>query len=242
MVRLRDLRRCLPGVRRLRLSRRRRRRERHRLDVDRRGRDRRCWSCGSRSSIWCICCCRLRWRPTASGCRRGISRGRAVRARGVPRLASVFLVVLGLVVGATLASALAWSGVGLIAFVPLVGLAVVPLQLAALMLRGLAFEYIGLDGAGRVPHALSSCAAIASSGRTPASSVAAAASRSGPRAIRWARRRRRRRRVHLGLGRERSRSARCAGSNDARQGGDRHALDQVARHGDQHRERPVRSA
>jgi hypothetical protein len=40
----------------------------------------------------------------------------------------MFLIILGLVVGATLVSALAWSGVGLIAFVPVVGLAVVPLQ------------------------------------------------------------------------------------------------------------------
>ena len=39
-------------------------------------------------------------------------------------LAGVFLVILGLVMAAMLASALAWSGVGLIAFVPLVGLAV----------------------------------------------------------------------------------------------------------------------
>ena len=60
----------------------------------------------------------------------------------------MFLIVLALVVGATLVSALAWSGVGLIAFVPLVGLAVVPLQLVALILRGLAFEYIGLAAAG----------------------------------------------------------------------------------------------
>jgi hypothetical protein len=59
-------------------------------------------------------------------------------------LAGIFGVVLALVVGATLASALAWSGVGLIAFVPLVGLAVFPLQIAALVLRGLVFEYIGL--------------------------------------------------------------------------------------------------
>jgi len=63
-------------------------------------------------------------------------------------LAGVFLVVLALVVGATFASALAWSGVGLIAFVPLVGLAVFPLQLAALVLRGLAFEYLGLTALG----------------------------------------------------------------------------------------------
>jgi hypothetical protein len=38
--------------------------------------------------------------------------------------------------------------VGLIAFVPLVGLAVFPLQIAALMLRGLIFEYLGLTALG----------------------------------------------------------------------------------------------
>jgi hypothetical protein len=63
-------------------------------------------------------------------------------------LAGVFLVVVALVIAATLASALAWSGVGLVAFVPLVGLAVFPLQLAALVLRGLAFEYLGLTALG----------------------------------------------------------------------------------------------
>jgi hypothetical protein len=40
-----------------------------------------------------------------------------------------------MVVAAWLASALAWSGVGLVAFVPLVGLAVFPLQIAALLVR-----------------------------------------------------------------------------------------------------------
>ena len=68
---------------------------------------------------------------------------RFARARFRP-LGGIFLVVLVMVVGATIASALAWSGVGLIAFVPLVGLAVFPLQIAALLLRGLVFEYIGL--------------------------------------------------------------------------------------------------
>jgi hypothetical protein len=63
-------------------------------------------------------------------------------------LVAVFGVVVALVVVATLASALAWSGVGLIAFVPLVGLAVVPLQLAALLVRGLVFEYLGLTALG----------------------------------------------------------------------------------------------
>ncbi|MGE3509998.1 MAG: hypothetical protein AB7N65_14065 [Vicinamibacterales bacterium] len=63
-------------------------------------------------------------------------------------LGGIFIVVLGIVVGASLASALAWSGVGLIAFVPLVGLAVFPLQIIALLIRGLVFEYIGLTALG----------------------------------------------------------------------------------------------
>jgi hypothetical protein len=63
-------------------------------------------------------------------------------------VASLFAVVAGLVVATTLVSALAWSGVGLIAFVPLVGLAVFPLQILALILRGLVFEYLGLTALG----------------------------------------------------------------------------------------------
>ena len=70
-----------------------------------------------------------------------------VRAEFRP-LAQVFLVILGLEIGATLVSALAWSGLGLIAFVPLVGLAVWPVQIMALVVRGLAFAYIGLSAAG----------------------------------------------------------------------------------------------
>lgn len=72
---------------------------------------------------------------------------RFVRAE-FKELAIVFLVILGIAIGATFASALAWSGVGLIAFVPLVGLAVFPLQVAALLVRGLVFEYIGLTALG----------------------------------------------------------------------------------------------
>ena len=63
-------------------------------------------------------------------------------------LAQVFLVTLGIEIGATLVSALAWSGLGLIAFVPLIGLAVIPLQIVALAIRGFAFAYIGLTAAG----------------------------------------------------------------------------------------------
>jgi len=93
-------------------------------------------------------------------------------------LAGVFLVMLVVVAAATFASALAWSGVGLIAFIPLIGLAVIPLQLAALLLRGLAFEYIGLTALGaymtsyaRHAGALRSMAFVrASSASHPASS------------------------------------------------------------------------
>jgi hypothetical protein len=82
----------------------------------------------------------------------GIAAGGRATARFIRAerrdLAGVFLVVVGLVAAATLASALAWSGVGLIAFVPLVGLAVFPLQLAALVLRGLVFQFLGLTALG----------------------------------------------------------------------------------------------
>src|SRR5206468_11616877 len=80
----------------------------------------------------------------AEACR---AAARLIRAE-FRELTGVFVIVFGLVVAATLASALAWSGVGLIAFVPLVGLAVFPLQIAALLLRGLVFEYIGLTSMG----------------------------------------------------------------------------------------------
>jgi hypothetical protein len=68
-------------------------------------------------------------------------------ARDEPRrLGGVFLVVFAMIVAATLVSALAWSGIALVAFVPLVGLVVIPLQIAGLLLRGLLFEYIGQTG------------------------------------------------------------------------------------------------
>jgi hypothetical protein len=87
------------------------------------------------------------------------------------QLAGIFLVVLVLVIAATLASALAWSGVGLIAFVPIVGLAVIPLQLVALLVRGLVFEFLGLTALGAyvtlyVSHAARRSEAVERSGVT----------------------------------------------------------------------------
>jgi hypothetical protein len=60
----------------------------------------------------------------------------------------VFLVILALVVAATGASFVAAGLLSLIAFVPFLGLAVLPLQLTAWVLRALVFQYIGLTSVG----------------------------------------------------------------------------------------------
>jgi hypothetical protein len=82
----------------------------------------------------------------------GIADGVRATARFVRaefrELLGVFLVVVVLVGVATIASYLAWSGVGLIAFVPLIGLVVLPLQVVAFFARGLLFEYLGLTALG----------------------------------------------------------------------------------------------
>lgn len=57
----------------------------------------------------------------------------------------VFGVVFALVVLATAASVLATAGLALVAWVPFVGLAVVPLQLAAWLVRGVVFHYMDLS-------------------------------------------------------------------------------------------------
>ncbi len=60
------------------------------------------------------------------------------------QVAGVFGVVLGLVALASAASILATAGLALVAWVPFVGLAVVPLQLAAWLMRGVVFHYMEL--------------------------------------------------------------------------------------------------
>jgi hypothetical protein len=57
---------------------------------------------------------------------------------------SIFGATLGLVLLTTAASILATAALGLIGFVPLVGLAALPLQLIAWLMRGVVFQYIGL--------------------------------------------------------------------------------------------------
>jgi hypothetical protein len=63
-------------------------------------------------------------------------------------LAALFGIVLLLAATATVASILATAGLGLISFVPFVGLAVLPLQIAAWLLRGFVFQYLGLTALG----------------------------------------------------------------------------------------------
>ena len=55
--------------------------------------------------------------------------------------------ILALMVLTTAASVLATAALGLIAFVPFVGLAALPLQVIAWLVRGVVFQYISLAGA-----------------------------------------------------------------------------------------------
>ena len=69
------------------------------------------------------------------------------------------------VIFATGASLLATAALGLIAFVPLVWLAVLPLQLMAWVLRGLVFQYIGLSSIGAYVKLYREYSAAQSEGR-----------------------------------------------------------------------------
>lgn len=63
-------------------------------------------------------------------------------------VAGIFGVVLVLVLLATMASILATAGLSLIGFVPVVALAVMPLQVAAWLVRGFVFQYLALTALG----------------------------------------------------------------------------------------------
>lgn len=60
------------------------------------------------------------------------------------QVAGIFGVVLLLILMAGAASLLATAGLGLIAFIPFIGFAVLPLQFAAWLVRGVLFQFIGL--------------------------------------------------------------------------------------------------
>lgn len=83
-----------------------------------------------------------------TGVRAGMARVSAFLRGSLREIAGIFGVVLLLVVIATIASILATAGLGLIAFVPLAGLAAVPLQIAAWLLRGFVFQYLALTALG----------------------------------------------------------------------------------------------
>ncbi|HYB95014.1 MAG TPA: hypothetical protein VEC39_08570, partial [Vicinamibacterales bacterium] len=58
----------------------------------------------------------------------------------------VLAAILALMLMATGASILATTALGLIAFVPFVGLAALPLQVFAWLVRGVVFQFVGLTG------------------------------------------------------------------------------------------------
>ncbi len=71
--------------------------------------------------------------------------GRLVRRRAI-ELGQVLATVLALMALVTAASILTVAALGLIAFVPFVGLAALPLQLMAWLIRGVVFQFVGLTG------------------------------------------------------------------------------------------------
>jgi hypothetical protein len=83
-----------------------------------------------------------------TGVRAGMARVGLFLRGSLREIAGIFGIVLLLVGIATVASILATAGLGFIAFVPLAGLAVVPLQVAAWLLRGFVFQYLALTALG----------------------------------------------------------------------------------------------
>jgi hypothetical protein len=82
------------------------------------------------------------------GVREGMRRVAQFIRGSLREVAGVFGVVLLLVAITTVASILATAGLGLIAVIPFIGLAMVPLQLGAWLLRGIVFEYLALTTLG----------------------------------------------------------------------------------------------
>ncbi len=76
-----------------------------------------------------------------------MSRVVGLLAREGRAIVGVLGAILALMVLTTAASVLATAALGLIAFVPFVGLAALPLQVIAWLIRGLVFQYISLAGA-----------------------------------------------------------------------------------------------
>lgn len=77
----------------------------------------------------------------------------------------IFAVTIGLVGIATVVSVVTTAGLGLMSFVPFVGLTVLPLQLVAWLLRGLLFQYLTLTSAGAYLTVYEAAAAQPAAGR-----------------------------------------------------------------------------
>ena len=78
----------------------------------------------------------------------GLGRMGMFLRRSFGNVTAIFLMVLGLVGAATAASLLATAALGFVTFVPFIGLAAIPLQLLAWLLRSLVFQYLGLTSVG----------------------------------------------------------------------------------------------
>jgi hypothetical protein len=82
------------------------------------------------------------------GIRKAVRRVFRFARASLREIAGIFGVVLVLVLLAMVASILAAAGLGLISWVPIVALAVMPLQIAAWLLRGFVFQYLALTALG----------------------------------------------------------------------------------------------
>jgi hypothetical protein len=82
------------------------------------------------------------------GVRRAARRAVAFVRGSLREIAGIFGVVLALAVIATVASIVATAGFGLINLIPVLGLAVLPLQMAAWIVRGFVFQYLALTALG----------------------------------------------------------------------------------------------
>lgn len=102
------------------------------------------------------------------GVREAASRVGRLLVRETAAILGVLAAILGLMILATAASVLATAALGLIAFVPFVGLAALPLQIIAWLVRGLVFQYISLAGAAAYLrlHCLSQPGMTGESGET----------------------------------------------------------------------------
>jgi hypothetical protein len=78
------------------------------------------------------------------GVRNGVKRAVHFVRTTLREMAAVFGVVLLLAAVATVASIVATAGFGLINLIPILGLAVLPLQIAAWLVRGFVFQYLAL--------------------------------------------------------------------------------------------------